>query len=235
LRGGCCGSTSSDPSRRPPISIDAVIFDLDGVLIDSESAWASVREQLTRESGGRWHQGAQEEMMGMSSSEWSRYMREELGMPMEPAEISATVVEGLEAYYRRRVPLLPHAVETVRALAERWPLAVASSANRPLIDLVLELTGMAGLFRATVSSEEVPRGKPEPDVYIEAARRLDVVPGRCAAVEDSTNGIRSARAAGMRVIAVPRPDFPPSAEALRLADTELDSLSELEPVLGELS
>ena len=107
--------------------------------------------------------------MGMSSSEWSRYMHDELGVPMEPAEISAAVVEGLKAHYRRRVPLLPHAVETVRALAERWPLAVASSANRPLIDLVLELTGMAGLFRATVSSEEVPRGKPEPDVYIEAA------------------------------------------------------------------
>ena len=173
--------------------------------------------------------------MGMSSSEWSRYMREELDVPMEPAEISAAVVEGLEAYYRHHVPLLPHAVETVRALAERWPLALASSANRPLIDLVLELTGMAGLFRATVSSEEVPRGKPEPDVYIEAARRLDVVPGRCAAVEDSTNGIRSARAAGMRVIAVPRPDFPPSAEALRLADTMLDSLRELEPVLGGAS
>ena len=173
--------------------------------------------------------------MGMSSSEWSRYMQEELGVPMEPAEISAAVVEGLEAHYRRRVPLLPHAVETVRALAERWPLAVASSANRPLIDLVLELTGMAGLFRATVSSEEVPRGKPEPDVYIEAARRLDVVPERCAAVEDSTNGIRSARAAGMRVIAVPRPDFPPSAEALRLADAVLDSLSELEPALGGAS
>jgi HAD superfamily hydrolase (TIGR01509 family) len=174
-------------------------------------------------------------MMGMSSSEWSRYMHSELGVPMEPAEISAAVVEGLEAYFRGRVPLLPHAVEAVRALAERWPLAVASSANRPLIDLVLELTGMAGLFRATVSSEEVPRGKPEPDVYIEAARRLDVVPGRCAAVEDSTNGICSARAAGMRVIAVPRPDYPPSAQALRLADAELDSLSELGPALGEPS
>lgn len=173
--------------------------------------------------------------MGMSSSEWSRYMQQELGVPMEPAEISTAVVEGLEAYYRRRVPLLPHAVETVRALTERWLLAVASSANRPLIDLVLELTGMAGLFRATVSSEEVPRGKPEPDVYIEAARRLDAVLERCAAVEDSTNGIRSAGAAGMRVIAVPRPDFPPSAEALRLADAVLDSLGELEPALGELS
>jgi HAD superfamily hydrolase (TIGR01509 family) len=203
-------------------------------LIDSEPAWASVREQLTRESGGRWHEGAQQEMMGMSSGEWSRYMHSELGVPMEPDEISDAVVGGLEAYYRHRVPLLPHAVETVRALAERWPLAVASSANRPLIDLVLELAGMAGLFRVTVSSEEVPRGKPEPDVYIEAARRLDVAPDGCVAVEDSTNGIRSARAAGMRVIAVPRPDFPPSAEALRLADAVLGSLRELEPALAEL-
>jgi len=174
-------------------------------------------------------------MMGMSSSEWSRYMREELGVPMEPAEISAAVAEGLEAHYRRRVPLLPHAVETVRALGQRWPLAVASSANRPLIDLVLELTGMAGLFRATVSSEEVPRGKPEPDVYVEAARRLDVAPEACIAVEDSTNGIRSGCAAGMRVIAVPRPDFPPDAEALRLADAVLDTLSEIEPALSQLS
>jgi HAD superfamily hydrolase (TIGR01509 family) len=214
--------------------VDAVIFDLDGVLIDSESAWASVREQLTRESGGRWHEGAQEEMMGMSSSEWSRYMHSKLGVPMEPDEISAAVVEGLEAHYRRRVPLLPHAVQTVRALAERWPLAVASSANRPLIDLVLELAGMAGLFRATVSSEEVARGKPAPDVYIEAARRLDTAPERCVAVEDSTNGIRSARAAGMRVIAVPRPDFPPSPDAARVADTQLGSLAELEPVLDGL-
>jgi HAD superfamily hydrolase (TIGR01509 family) len=212
-----------------------VIFDLDGVLVDSESAWAAVREQLTRESGGRWHEGAQEEMMGMSSTEWSRYMHDRLGVPMEPDEISAAVVEGLKAHYRRQVPLLPHAVDTVTALAKRWPLAVASSANRPLIDLVLELTGMEGLFRATISSEEVPRGKPEPDVYLEAARRLDAPPQRCVAVEDSTNGVRSATAAGMRVIAVPRPDFPPTADALRLADAVLDSLTELEPALRKLS
>jgi HAD superfamily hydrolase (TIGR01509 family) len=216
------------------MTIAAVVFDLDGVLIDSEPAWAEVREQLTRESGGRWHEGAQEEMMGMSSKEWSRYMHSELGVPMEPEEISAAVVERLKDRYRRQVPLLPHAVETVRSLAERWPLAVASSANRPLIDFVLELTGMAGLFRATVSSEEVPHGKPEPDVYIGAARRLDVAPEGCVAVEDSTNGIHAARAAGMRVIAVPRPDFPPDAEALRLADAVLESLGEFEAALEEL-
>jgi HAD superfamily hydrolase (TIGR01509 family) len=204
------------------------------VLIDSEPAWTEVREQLTRESGGRWHEGAQEEMMGMSSTEWSRYMQDRLGVPMEPDEISAAVVEGLKAHYRRHVPLLPHAVETVSALAERWPLALASSANRPLIDLVLQLTGMEGLFRATVSSEEVPRGKPEPDVYLEAARRLEAPPKRCVAVEDSTNGIRSARAAGMGVIAVPRPDFPPPAETLRLAKATLGSLTELEPALRKL-
>jgi HAD superfamily hydrolase (TIGR01509 family) len=173
-------------------------------------------------------------MMGMSSSEWSRYMHSELGVPMEPDEISAAVVERLKARYRRHVPLLPHAVETVRSLAERWPLALASSANRPLIDFVLELTEMAGLFRATVSSEEVPHGKPAPDVYLEAARGLDVAPEQCVAVEDSTNGIRSARTAGMRVIAVPRPNFPPSAEVLGLADAVLDSLGELEAALGEL-
>jgi HAD superfamily hydrolase (TIGR01509 family) len=196
--------------------------------------WAAVRERLTRESGGRWHEGAQEEMMGMSSGEWSRYMHSELGVPMEPEKISATTVERLKARYRRSVPLLPNAVETVRSLAERWPLALASSANRPLIDFVLELTGMAGHFRASVSSEEVLHGKPEPDVYLEAARRLDVFPEGCVAVEDSTNGIQAARAGGMRVIAVPRPDFPPSAEALRLADAVLDSLGKLEGALKEL-
>jgi HAD superfamily hydrolase (TIGR01509 family) len=174
-------------------------------------------------------------MMGMSSTEWSRYMRDELSVPMKPDEISAAVVEGLKARYRRQVPLLPHAVETARALARRWPLAVASSANRPLIDLVLKLAGIAGLFRATVSSEEVPRGKPDPDVYIEAARRLEAAPERCVAVEDSTNGIRSASAAGMRVVAVPRPDFPPSAEALSVAHAVLDSPAQLEAALGEMT
>jgi HAD superfamily hydrolase (TIGR01509 family) len=168
-------------------------------------------------------------MMGMSSREWSRFMNEELGVPMDPQEISRAVVERLERRYRERVPLLPHAREAVERLAARWPLAVASSSNRPLIELVLELTGLRPCFRATVSSEEVPRGKPAPDVYLEAARRLGAGPAGCAAIEDSTNGIRSAAAAGMRVIAVPRPDYPPDAEALEQAAVVLDSLAELTP------
>jgi HAD superfamily hydrolase (TIGR01509 family) len=205
------------------------------VLIDSETVWGSVREQVTRESGGRWHDRAQQEMMGMSSQEWSRYMRDSLGVPMEPDAISDLVVERLRERYEQAVPVLPHAVETVRALAETWPLGLASSSNRPLIDLVLELTGLADCFRVTVSSEEVGRGKPAPDVYLEAARRLDVDPSASAAVEDATNGIRSAHAAGMTVVVVPHPDFPPAPDALELADVVIDSLADLPSALARLS
>jgi HAD superfamily hydrolase (TIGR01509 family) len=215
--------------------IAAIIFDLDGVLIDSEAVWDSVREQVTRETGGRWHERAQQEMMGMSSLEWSRYMHEHLGVPMAPEEISALVIERIAERYRQDLPLLPDAVETVRTLAERRPLGLASSSNRPVIDLVLELTALAPCFRISVSSEEVGRGKPAPDVYLEAARRLRVEATRCAAVEDSTNGIRAAKAAGMLVAVVPRPDFPPAADALECADLVLDSLAELPPALERLA
>ena len=197
------------------------------MLIDSEAVWDAVREQMTRESGGRWHAHAQRDMMGMSSLEWSRYMHEKLGVQLEPDEISALVVERLAERYRRDLPLLPHAAEAVRALARRWPLALASSSNRPIIELVLEETGLAPCFRVTVSSEEVPRGKPAPDVYLEAARGLEVEPTSCAAIEDSSNGIRSAKAAGMFVAVIPRPDFPPAPDALGLAELILDSLAEL--------
>ena len=212
-----------------PAPIAAVVFDLDGVLVDTESVWAEVREQLAVESGGRWTATSQRDMMGMSSPEWSRYMHDQLGVPLAPATISRQVVEGLESRLREHVPLLPCARETVAALAASWPLAIASSANRPVIDLVLELTGLDALFRATISSEEVPRGKPAPDVYLEAARRLGADPTSCAAIEDSANGLRAAAAAGMRVIAIPNREFPPDPEALGLADEVLGSLAELGP------
>jgi HAD superfamily hydrolase (TIGR01509 family) len=200
---------------------------MDGVLIDSEQVWADAREQLALEMGGRWPAGTQQRMMGMSSPEWSRLMHDDLGVPLEPDEISEAVVERIANRYHRHLPLLPHAREAVERLAARWPLAVASSSNRPLIDLVLDLAGLADCFQVTLSSEEVERGKPAPDVYLEAARRLGVDPAASAAVEDSTNGILAARAADMRVIAVPRPDYPPSREALAQADVVLDSLAEL--------
>ncbi|HXF97743.1 MAG TPA: HAD family phosphatase [Gaiellaceae bacterium] len=207
--------------------IEAVVFDLDGVLLDSEQVWDEVREELTRERGGRWHARAQADMMGMSSREWSRYMHEVLGVPDPPEEISAEVVRRMEARYRERLPLVPGAAEAVRRLAGRFRLALASSSNRPLIELVLERTGLAPCFQAAVSSEEVARGKPAPDVFLEAARRLGVAPARCAAVEDSANGIRAARAAGMRVLAIPNRRYPPGGDALALADAVLESLAGL--------
>jgi HAD superfamily hydrolase (TIGR01509 family) len=202
---------------------------MDGVLIDSEQLWDEVRERLARERGGRWHERAQAEMMGMSSTEWSRYMHDVIGLAEPPEEINAEVVRRLLARYQESLPVMPGAVAAVERLAARWPLGLASSSNREVIDTVLELAGIAHLFRATVSSEEVEHGKPAPDVYLEAARRLGVDPTSCAAVEDSANGIRSARAAGMRVIAIPNPHYPPSEDVLALADVVLHSLDELTP------
>jgi HAD superfamily hydrolase (TIGR01509 family) len=213
------------------VSIAAVVLDLDGVLVDSEQVWDATRRELVDERGGVWRDDATRAMMGMSSLEWSRYMHDELGVDLEPAAISAAVVAKLEQLYRGELPLLPGAREAVRALATRWPLGLASSSNREIIDLVLELAGLADAFTATVSSEEVPRGKPAPDVYLEAARRLEVAPGDCAAVEDSTNGLRAAAAAGMTVIALPNAAFPPAEDALELATAVIGSLDELRPSL----
>lgn len=215
------------------MAVAAVIFDLDGVLIDSERVWGEVREAFTRESGGSWHQGSQREMMGMSSLEWSRYMHDQLGVPLPPAEISREVVRGVNERYAEWLPLIEGAPEAVRRLAARWPLGLASSANREIIDRVLYLSGLAHLFAANVSSEEVARGKPAPDVYLEAAARLEVKPTAAAAVEDSTNGLLAARAAGLSVIAIPNRDFPPASGALAAADLVLDSLAELTPLAVE--
>jgi HAD superfamily hydrolase (TIGR01509 family) len=208
--------------------IEAVVFDLDGVILQTEEVWDEVRGRYVVEQGGRYDEEAQRAMMGMSAPEWSRYLAGELGVPGTPAEISADIVRLMEARYREQLPLIPGAREAVERLAARWPLGLASSSNRPLIDAALELSGLDRLFVATVSSEEVARGKPAPDVYLEAARRLAVAPERCAAVEDSHSGIRSAKAAGMRVIAIPNPSFPPDPDALALADVVLESIDRLD-------
>ncbi len=209
------------------MKIGAVVFDLDGVLVDSEHVWDEIRETLARERGGRWHERAQADMMGMSSGEWSRYMHDVIGLADAPEDINAEVMERILARYRHELPLVGGAVDAVERLAPDFRLAVASSSNRPVIDAVLDTARLSELFEVTVSSEEVERGKPAPDVYVEAARRLGVAPERCAAVEDSANGIRSARAAGMRVIAIPNRRYPPADDALAAADVVLESLADL--------
>lgn len=203
-------------------------FDLDGVLIDSEGAWNEARREVADAHGGHWSEGAQRAMMGMSSPEWSRYMHEQLAVTLTPERISELVVDRLLELYRQGLPLLGGAVEAVESLSGAWPLALASSANRPVIELVLSLAGLRERFTVTVSSEEVPRGKPTPDVYLEAARRLGVPAAECVAIEDSANGILSAAAADMKVIAVPNREFPPTPAELEPADEVLSSLRELD-------
>jgi HAD superfamily hydrolase (TIGR01509 family) len=196
--------------------IEAVIFDLDGVLVDSEQVWDEARKRVVSEHGGTWTERATRDMLGMSSKEWTVYLVEQLGVPLTPEEINDAVVEAMLAGYDEHLPLLPGAQEAIERLGRDYTLGLASSSNRPVIDLVLDRMGVTDRFNATVSSEEVARGKPAPDVYEEALRRLNVK--HAAAIEDSENGIKSAHAAGLRVLAIPNPHFPPGDDALKLAD-----------------
>ena len=207
--------------------IKAVVFDLDGVLIDSEPVWERVRRDLVAARGGHWAPDAQRKLMGMSTPEWARYLSEDLGVGLPPDEVAALVIDRMAASYRERIPLLPGAVEAVRRLAARWPLGLASSAPAVLIDIVLESAGLRSYFAVTMSTEQVPRGKPAPDIYLAVAARLGYAPPDCAAIEDSSNGIRSAAAAGLRVVAIPRPQYPPDPAVLAAASLVLPSLADL--------
>jgi HAD superfamily hydrolase (TIGR01509 family) len=209
--------------------VEAVVFDLDGLLLDSERAWSDAKRRLTREHGGRWRDEATGAMLGMSSPEWAAYMRSGLGVPLAEDEINAEVVRLMVEGYERELPLLPGAGEAVERLAARWPLGLASSSNREIIDHVLSGAGWSEAFAVTVSSEEVERGKPAPDVYLEAVRRLSVDPGRAVAVEDSGPGISSAAAAGLAVVAIPNVEFPPAVALLAQARVVLSSLVDLDP------
>ncbi|GAB2938111.1 HAD family hydrolase [Nonomuraea fastidiosa] len=210
--------------------MEACVFDLDGVLVDSEPVWEEVRRAYVAGHGGTWQSDTQTRLMGMSTGEWAAYLHE-LGVQQTPDEIARGVIDEMAARYRDGVPLMPKAVETVRRLSETVTLGLASSSPRRLIDVVLDTAGLKECFAATVSTEEVERGKPAPDGYLEAARRLGADPRGCVAVEDSSNGLRSAYAAGMHVIAVPHPRYPPAPDALALAWRVLPSLDALTPEL----
>jgi HAD superfamily hydrolase (TIGR01509 family) len=209
----------------------AVVFDLDGVIIDSEPVWEQVRRQVVAERGGEWLPDAQQRLMGMSTPEWARYLSEELHVQLPPDVVADLVINRMAERYARELPLLPGAVEAVSRTAAQWPLGLASSSPPRLIEAALRAAGLHEAFLVTVSTEEVAAGKPAPDVYLLAAERLGVPARRCVAVEDSTNGLRAAAAAGMQVIAIPRPEYPPEPAALAGAAVVLESLEELTPSL----
>jgi HAD superfamily hydrolase (TIGR01509 family) len=214
--------------------IEAVAFDLDGTLIESERRWEEARRQVTEGAGGGWRDDAQPSMMGLSTPEWIAYMQRELGVSLDADEIRRQVLEGIKASYQERLPLIEGAGEAVRRLAARWPLAVASSSPRELIELVLELAGLEDAFETVVSSEEVARGKPAPDVYLWACELLRTAPSDTAAIEDSGAGVRAAVAAGMPVVLIPGTEFPPDPTLLEEADLVLDSIEALDADAIEL-
>ena len=209
--------------------IEAVVFDLDGVLVDSEPVWEQVRRQVVAEHGGHWAPDAQRRLMGMSTGEWARYLGADLGVGLPPEQIAALVIERMAARYTECLPLMPGAVDAVRRLAARWPLGLASSSPPSLIETVLDAASLRSSFRTTMSTEQVSHGKPAPDIYLAVAGQLGRQPERCAAVEDSSNGLRSAAAAGLHVIAIPHPEYPPAPDALGKASVVLASLTELTP------
>jgi HAD superfamily hydrolase (TIGR01509 family) len=207
--------------------IEAVVFDLDGVLVDSEPVWEEVRREVVATRGGHWAPDAQDRMMGMSTAEWSAYLVTDLGVRLSPPRVAEVVISAMAERYRSHLPLLPGAVDAVRLMGSRFTLGLASSSPRSLIAVVLDASGLGTAFAAVRSTEEEARGKPAPDVYLTVARLLGADPGSCAAVEDSSNGLRSAAAAGLAVIAVPRPQYPAAPDALASARLALGSLTEL--------
>jgi HAD superfamily hydrolase (TIGR01509 family) len=208
-------------------AIEAIVFDLDGVIIDSEEVWEEVRRAYVAEYGREFLPDSQDRMMGMSTGEWSRHLAEEVGVPRTPEQVAADVLGRMAERYRADLPLIPGSVEAVRRIGARFTLALASSSARILIDQVLATAGLTVAFAVTLSTEEVPRGKPAPDVYLAAAEKLGLRPDQCAAVEDSSNGLRSAGAAGMAVIAVPHGVYPPAPDALAKARLVISGLSAL--------
>ncbi len=207
--------------------IRAVVFDLDGVLIDSEPVWEQVRRELVAERGGHWAPDAQRRLMGMSTPEWARYLSEDLGVGLPPDEVATAVVDRMAARYAEHVPFMPGAVEAVRRFAARWPLGVASSSPPALIETVLQSGGLGSCFSVVMSTEQVAHGKPDPDIYLAVTAALGHAPPDCAAVEDSSNGLRSAAAAGVRVVAVPQQRYPPEPDALARASLVVPSLAGL--------
>ena len=214
-------------------AVDAVVFDLDGVLVDTEELWDRTRRALAADAGRPWPAGATRAMQGMSTAEWSGYLAEVVRLPGTPAIVAATVIDRMAAAYARELPLVPGAVDAVERLAVRWPLGLASSSPRRLIDAVLDAAGLSVRFRVTISTEEVDAGKPSPAVYRTAVARLGAAPERVVAIEDSSNGLRSAAAAGLVVLALPHAAFPPAEDALALAAATVGSLADLTPDLVE--
>lgn len=209
------------------MAIQAVIFDMDGVLIDSEVIWEEERIEYARVRNKQWDSSHQMAIMGSTSQEWAAGMKRIMALEESVEAIIAEMLRRMTTRYEQHLPVIPGAVEAVQRMASRYKIGLASGSARPIIENVLKLTGLDQLFSVVVSGDEMQHGKPAPDIYFEAARQLGVAPEHCAGIEDSGNGIRALKAAGIRAIAIPQPQFMPKAEVLALADVRLEKIDQL--------
>jgi len=206
--------------------LQAIIFDMDGLLVDSEPCWEQARRNMAAEYGRDWTADDQRHVMGVSTATWANYMIERLGLKMTPQALIERIVSDMQAVYRRQIPFMPGAIQAVRLAASHYPTGLASGSERRLIETVVNDAALLGQFQAVVCSDKLARGKPAPDIYLETARQLGLSPEACLCVEDSSNGILAGKAAGMKVIAVPDGRFQPNREVIRQADIVLKSLDE---------
>jgi HAD superfamily hydrolase (TIGR01509 family) len=210
----------------------AVIFDLDGVLVDSEIWWDEVRAAFAGRHDRAWTEDDRAAVMGANSRQWSEIMADRLRLTKAPSAVEREIVDSMMARYASELPpVIEGAADVVRRIGRSFPIAVASSAHREVIDAALDALGLTAELDAIVSSDEVAHGKPEPDVYLATAGRLGVARDACLVVEDSLNGVRAGRAAGMTVVLVPNPSVPPAPGAREAASVVLDRLEGVEALL----
>jgi HAD superfamily hydrolase (TIGR01509 family) len=207
--------------------IDAVVFDMDGILVDSEVYWRECREAFARDRGLIWTAEDQHHAMGRNTLEWAQVMRERLKLDLSPEAIAEEMIQRVQARYEARLPLLPGALEAVHAVAGRYRMALASGSPPPIIRFVIDRAELQDVFEAVIYGEEMSHGKPAPDIYLETLRQLDLPPSQAVGIEDSANGVRALKAAGMIAVAVPSPGFSLPDDVLALADRVLDSMVQL--------
>lgn len=206
--------------------IEAIIFDMDGLLIDSEPCWDEARRIMAATAGVAWNKDDHKAVMGVSTNEWVEYMIKRLALDMPAAEVEETIIATMRDLYNERIPFLPGAEQAVTLAAKSYPLGLASGSPQRLIDTVTGSPSLRDKFRVILSGDQFLHGKPAPDIYLAAARALGVKPEHCVCLEDSGNGILAGANAGMKVIAVPDKRFMPSKEKLKRADVILGSLTE---------
>lgn len=209
------------------MTVEAIIFDMDGLLVDSEPIWDQARVNIALRVGKTWNHQDHVNLMGVSTDYWVQYMIDRLGLTTTKEEVQKEVVQQMITIYKKEIPFHPFAVNAVRWAAKRYPTALASGSPPQLIKIVTQSPRLKGCFNVVLSSDEVRVGKPDPAIYLETARRLGVAPENCLCIEDSAFGVLSGRRANMFVINIPDPKFPLSPEQVKHADLVLESLGDL--------